>query len=384
MCEIYYIEVVNKTKVMISPHEKQDKLIRATDIEALSCRNNANKKSYFPIYDPYIDSLIQSYNQYLKFCVGYSSSSAGRTLRSVFQEQKFPLINRGTYFRVELINILLNEFILQFQRCQFVLLGSGSDTRAFYILSKNPHVKYIELDFPESLRIKKLSILSQESLRNITQINEFQKSEISSKDQFFALDPDLHTPNYHLIGCDLRELRTESVSQRVLNCLDRTLPTLVLSECVLCYLDPIDNTNIINFWKDNLSESSFVCFVIYEPMCLNDPFGRVMKENLAHRGLNLITFSEFPDPISRFNFLTKECCLVNVKVTNMSAIAGYSGSLQNSWFLESESMRINNLELVDEIEEIKLLLDHYTVCYGEYSSKNITLKNISQWNWILK
>lgn len=369
---------------MLSSHEKQDKLIRATDIEALSCRNNANKKSYFANYDPYIDSLIQSYNQYLKFCVGYSSSSAGRILRSILQEQKFPLINRGTYFRVELINILLNEFILQFQQCQLVLLGSGSDTRAFHILKNNPNVKYIELDFPESLRIKKLSILNQESLRNITQISEFQKSEVSSRDQFFALDPELHTPNYHLIGCDLRELKSENVSNKVLSCLDKTLPTLVLSECVLCYLDPIDNRSIINFWKDNLSHSSLVCFIIYEPMSLNDPFGKVMKENLGHRGINLLTFSEFPDAISRFSFLSKECSLMNVKVTNMSSIAGYSGSAHKSWFLESELRRINNLELVDEIEEIKLLLDHYSVCYGEYSSQDVTLKNISQWNWILK
>ena len=70
---------------------------------------------------------------HLPLCTGYTNMSANRTLRSVFNEQKLPLINRGTYLRTELIDVITQEFIKEFKKCQVISLGGGSDTRCFRI-----------------------------------------------------------------------------------------------------------------------------------------------------------------------------------------------------------------------------------------------------------
>lgn len=362
---------------MFSPQDRQDKLVRATDLDALSCRYSINEKSYLVPRDEFILDLIQSYHHYLQYCLGYTQLSSSRTLRTVFQERKFPLINRGSYLRTIAIDMVVQGFINEFAgRCQIVFLGSGSNTRAFRLLKQYPELVIHEIDFPESTRIKKLAILHSEELRCIVGTDE-TAPEIDSKSSFAEYSADLYTPQYFLHGADLRTLEDKIHGYR------DDMPTLVISECVLCYLSPEEYERTIKYWTRQGGGNSIMGFLIYEPMSLSDQFGTTMTQNLLNRGLNLKMFNRYPDLRARRQFLEETCGLLNCRLTHMSDVGGYRNE-NTSWIEEQELNRINKLEFIDEIEEIRLLLDHYCLVYTEYPNRaGNSFKGIDKWKWVI-
>lgn len=350
---------------MISPLQRHDKLVRATDLDALSCRFNANQRGYFIPQDKYIPEMIRSYQKHLPFCQGYTNLLVNRTLRAAFQEPKLPLINRGTYFRTKSIDIVLDDFISQHgKKCQIISLGSGSDTRAFRTLEKYPDsgVIYHEIDFPESTKIKRAAIVNNSEIMKLIKSGDpIEESAVSSRKEFESLESDFHSSVYHLYGLDLRKLTSSSIE---FPHVDTTLPTIIISECVLCYLTPEENVQVLSYWTDLFTSSSptaTMAFLIYEPMSLNDSFGKTMVTNLSGRGITLPTFEKFPDLDSRKQFFTG-FGFNNTNVTDLSVIGGYEKEGQ-SWVTKEEFNRISSLELVDEVEEIKLLLRHYCLIF---------------------
>lgn len=353
---------------MLSPQAKHDKIIRATDVDALSCRFSANRKGYFSPPDVHVNDLLQSYRQNLLYCEGYTQLSAGRLLRSAFEEPKFPLINRGTYLRTESINKVVQKYVQAHPTCQIVSLGGGSDTRCFRVLAESANVVYTEIDFPESTKIKKLAIAASRTLQSVVGAS-LDPVVVSSKTQFADMDPDLHTDRYHLVGLDLRTLAGQGATR--LSFLDPLVPTLVISECVLCYLSPEDNEKVILYWKEAVTQPTFV---IYEPMALDDAFGETMAHNLRLRGIDLQAFREYPDLRSRKVFF--ERLGLKALLTDLALIGGYSGT--SSWFEVADQRRVARLEMIDEVEEIRLLLQHYClVCAGS------AVEEMAGFGWML-
>lgn len=371
--------------LMLSPKEKKEKLVRATDLDALSCRASVNELSYFDNRDPYIEDMMLSYKNNLQFCSGYSALSAGRTFRSIFNEKKLPIINRGTYIRIALLDKVISQFIHEFGTCQIISLGGGTDTRCFNVLKNNNNVIYHELDFPESTKIKKLAILKNETLKKIIDY-EGADIEVNSKEDFSNIPSDIHTSRYHLYGCDLRLLNEENeASALIQKYINKSLPTIILSECVLCYLSLKENECILAFWKKVLDHTkTCISILIYEPLSLRDSFGVTMTHNLSKRGIELPIFDKFPDLTSRFDLLKNNLGLNRVKITDMCNVGGFNMSDRpiNPWISIEELRRINKLELIDELEEIILLLKHYCLCYGELS-EGFKFNGINNWNWLI-
>ncbi|EGV65350.1 hypothetical protein CANTEDRAFT_129620 [Yamadazyma tenuis ATCC 10573] len=361
---------------MLSPNQKKDKVIRSTDLDALACRLSCAQQGYFLPMDNNISKLVASYSKYLQFCEGYTNLSASRTFRMAFNDRKFPIINRGTYLRTQSISQIVEEFIKEFGTCQILSLGGGSDTRCFKYVS--PNVKYLEIDFPETAKIKKLTILGDNGLRAIVKYEgeEHIGLDVTTRDQFNDIEPDLHTSNYHIIGYDLRKL---THSSEVLQFVDSSLPTLVLSECVLCYASPQENENIINIWS-NYFGSTLMSLIVYDPISLKDAFGAQMADNLQRRGINLLTFNAFATVESKLEFF-HQLGLKNSKVTDISSVGGYEST--GAWFDEEEVKRISKLEIIDEVEEIKLLFSHYCLLYGENQSSR-SFRAINNWRWKLE
>ena len=77
--------------------------------------------------------------------------------------------------------------------------------------------------------------------------------------------------------------------------LSPTLPTLLLFECVLAYMNPAASNALIRWFVDYFSTApggGLLGGVVYEMFKLNDPFGRVMLNNLKVRcGLSTLTFA---------------------------------------------------------------------------------------------
>ena len=85
---------------------------------------------------------------------------------------------------------------------------------------------------------------------------------------------------YALVPGDLRDFAS-SIAPRLLELLDPALPTLVLAECVFIYLDPAHSESILSWCTSTLgSAGAGVMTVQYDPVGLDDSFGRVMIRNL--------------------------------------------------------------------------------------------------------
>jgi tRNA wybutosine-synthesizing protein 4 len=65
-----------------------------------------------------------------------------------------------------------------------------------------------------------------------------------------------------------------------------SLPTFILAECVLCYLDADNAKNLIGWTSKFFEEVSFLNYEMVNP---NDKFGQMMIENLEARGCNLLS-----------------------------------------------------------------------------------------------
>ena len=98
----------------------------------------------------------------------------------------------------------------------------------------------------------------------------------------------LHAPKYHLLPVDIRKPPADALASVLLPegsapRLSPDLPTLLLFECVLVYMKPEESDAVIRWFVDYLASSNsspVLGGIVYEMFGLNDPFGKVMLNNL--------------------------------------------------------------------------------------------------------
>lgn len=73
------------------------------------------------------------------------------------------------------------------------------------------------------------------------------------------------------------DLRIQNALDEVDDVLDPALPTLILAECVLCYMQPEEADRIFE-WAGRFADRAII---VYEMVGLKDTFGQVMRRNLA-------------------------------------------------------------------------------------------------------
>lgn len=353
---------------------RKDKVVQSTDLDALSSKFSAVQRGY--LEDEFIDVFVAGIRQ------SAASQGPGSARRSASQFQpKLPLINRGTFVRHYAVDVLVNRFLAAKkpgQRVQIISLGAGSDTRPFTLWSKEPEyrneVLYHEIDFPVSVERKRGVIVQDSRLRDVVGLGEgdfekeaesntlsavspqndtLQKVVLSQQKQPFQPSPpsssSLHTSRYHLHGIDLRDIGPGFTLEGS----DPSLPTLVISECCLCYLEPDQAKQVVSWITSSFRDSTIV---MYEPLSGQDQFGQVMIENLASRGISIPSMTRFPSlesQIERF----KSAGYTDVLATSMDVI-------HDSWLSTDDQRRIHSLEFLDEREELMLLLRHYCVVWA--------------------
>lgn len=317
--------------------DREQKVIRSTDYDALSCRVSAHSKEY--INDIYLRNVLHGFEKFLKFEYKLSSK---RIFNSILSN-KMPIINRGTYIRTKSIDIVIDQFIQLNGSKRIINLGSGSDTRVFKLLKDNKDLEMIEIDFPESTKLKHAIIKTDQLLADCIGV---EKESPESLEIFYKELPNsLILDNYKLIDLDLRKV---SKFEEFLKTLDSDIPTLVISACMLCYTNLQDSTNLINVLVKTFKR---LILLIYDPIGGDDNFGQIMIENLKIRNISMPTLLEF-NTLEKYSNRLLHLGFDKVKGSNMFNIL-------NSWINASEKRRISKLEFLDEIEELKLLLEHY-------------------------
>ncbi len=88
---------------------------------------------------------------------------------------------------------------------------------------------------------------------------------------------DLISNDYWLLSGDLYSFKTTIMERLKLLGLDCQMPTLFLSECVLIYISSEMGNELI---QEISSTFPISCFITYEQILPNDPFGQTMIQNL--------------------------------------------------------------------------------------------------------
>lgn len=333
---------------------KMQKAIQETDNDAFSCKISAISKKYLP--SPAQKSISSQFENYedihMEFCKEIKSRSR-RKFGSITKacRQSFPVMNYGTYLRTVSIDLKLSEWLQNHSsKVQVLNLGCGSDLRMLPFLASNPNMQWIDLDYKEIVGFKATIFQMNEKFRAALQLQPPAKD--TSETQTFD---SIISERYQLLPCNITDTKQLiSVLERFSN---PNIPTVIISECVLCYLDQDKAsqliTNITNFYKEGF-------WLSYDPIGgsdTNDRFGSIMQDNLREsRQLNMPTLM-----------------IYNSQEKYKSRFPGKT-EIQTMWFYyqnlidETERQRLKRLQFLDEIEELQVIFSHYVICTSLWSS----------------
>ncbi|RDB25119.1 Leucine carboxyl methyltransferase 1 [Hypsizygus marmoreus] len=318
-----------------------DASIRETDTDAAVARFSAVQKGY--VQDPFVRYFVP---------------------RPHLQHPRPPLINVGTYLRGTAIDELVDEWLVQSQsvglQCQIVSMGAGSDTR-FWRLATGKHkdtlARYIEIDFPEVTGKKAMAMRKSRDLNEVIGIGatdvRMSNGGIGVQTKYQLLPADLRQPP----STTFTKLLATPLWEGDSPLLSPSLPTLLLFECVLAYMEPTASDAILRWFVDySSSGGSPLGAIVYEMFGLEDAFGKVMVNNLKSRNVSLPGAAPYPTVDS-----------LPLRFLNTGFTAARALTLREIWksYISPEELeRISTLEMLDEVEELDLVLEHYAVTWG--------------------
>ncbi|KAA8571908.1 hypothetical protein EYC84_001857 [Monilinia fructicola] len=290
--------------------------------------------------------------------LGYLDDPFARYFVNGSGTRRLPIINRGTYSRTTALDLLIER--------------AGTDTRYFRLRAKDLHknVIYHEFDFPSVCAAK--SRLIQQHHADLVGTERF--FELEQKDSQAAEHATTFGPQGSIewgfsrtldgqpeVGyvCHPLDLRNLSAITDLdsFHGIKNNLPTLIISECCLCYLEVDTAQNVIKWFADKIPS---IGIVLYEPVGVHDAFGQMMVENLASRGIVMPTVQKYKtlkdqkDRLAGLGFSTME------GGTNAISIQ----DVWENWVSDRERERLDRLEGLDEVEEWLLLARHYSVVWG--------------------
>ncbi|KAH7119000.1 leucine carboxyl methyltransferase 1 [Dendryphion nanum] len=291
--------------------------------------------------------------------LGYLNDPYAKLFATQPATRRLPLLNRGTYVRTSAIDLLVDKFIKTSPESpkQIVSLGAGTDTRYFRLRDSYPNtnIVYHEVDFPTNTAAKLASIQRHPQL--------YTKLTSKASPNPLSLLPAATTyqsSTYNIHALDLRALAnpTSEGSITILPNLDPTIPTLILSEMCLIYLQAQTVSSILDtFLQKYIPAPTPVSLVLYEPILPNDAFGRTMISNLSTRNIFLPTLKSYPELGDQRARLRTYGFVDGAKAADTSRI-------WQKWVPEEEKDRVAGLEMLDELEELEMLLKHYSVSWG--------------------
>jgi [phosphatase 2A protein]-leucine-carboxy methyltransferase len=149
-------------------------------------------------------------------------------------------------------------------------------------------------------------------------------------------------------------------------------------------MDQESATGILR-WIAETFRNNGVGVILYEPIGGHDAFGRMMIRNLSvgyrlknytnyikTRGINLKTLSAYPTLQSQ-TLRLKSCGFESSQDSIDINLA------HDQWMGRDELQRISRLELLDEMEEWRLLAAHYCVVWGCNSAAGSSSSAFEGW-----
>ncbi|KAG8160283.1 hypothetical protein KVR01_009819 [Diaporthe batatas] len=277
-------------------------------------------------------------------------------------QRRAPLINRGYHLRLHVIDVALRDFLKQpsGKKKVIVNLGCGSDVVPWQCWTRYPehciasHAVFVDVDFPELARLKRRTILETPELAS--QLSQVQAEEDGPLPSLL-----LRSRDYHLVGCDLRDL---SVLQQSLSLIANP------EECVFFYIAEVSITYMESHfadaliqWASTLGEAEFFLLEQILPDGPGHPFARTMMDHFNKLAAPIKSVAAYPDvSAQRARFSERGWSQVRAQ------------SLWSAWndehFLSADDRRkLDEIEPFDEWEEFCLFASHYLILHAANHGK---------------
>lgn len=323
-----------------------EKVIQQTDCDAFSWKLAAIEKKYIPCklqlekcgYRFY-EEIHREYCQVIKKINRRNYSKIVKVSSS-----NFPVMNYGTYLRTVSIDSYLSDFFYNHQNIptQVINLGCGSDLRMISLLSIYNKMVYIDIDFKESVTLKKNVLEGSDRFCDFFNIVRRENN-----------DTCLVTDRYKLFPCDLKNIDDvrDILSKHTSPC----VPTIIITECVLCYIPKVECESLIKVVSEFYDHGQWLSYDPIGGSNSNDRFGSIMQSNLrASRQLDMPTLMLYNSKekySSRFGNNTKIQTLWEYYVNEVTL---------------EEKCRLKTLQFLDEIEELEIILSHYILLISNW------------------
>ncbi|KAI1381419.1 LCM-domain-containing protein [Hypoxylon crocopeplum] len=273
-------------------------------------------------------------------------------------QRRAPLINRGYYIRMHVIDVAVRRFLQRPSGKTKVVvnLGCGSDVLPWQCMTRYPdwcrNTKFVDIDFPDLIE-KKCRIV-QETLELSSSLTGL-KTNVGNH---IVLQSD----QYVQIGCDLRQI--SSIEQALSSVVDIAhCEFMFVAEVSITYMETQGADSVIK-WASTLGQAEFCLLEQIIPDGQDHPFAKTMLshfEKLKTPLKSVFTYPDIHDQQARF--ATRGWQQVHVDTL-------WQIWSSDSWLSADERKRLDAIEPFDEWEEFALFACHYCVVIAKAYQEN--------------
>lgn len=321
-----------------------------------------------------------------------------------------PLMNRGYWLRVKAVEAAVNRFLEMHPEdaVQIISIGAGLDTLFFrwaaaacskhgsdvgtaagadLVLPTCPSVgdfarvhRFVEVDHADLIKAKRDIVLAHAGMRDLAHLKSDQEQPATEKEAhehsnciYRLMTADLTKPEELVAALlDPRQAQKSCVLPNEHDsghsCIDNTMPTLIVAECVLVYMTANESTacleSLLNgvFGQSAKSRATPVLFLSYDAVGPDDRFGQVMVESLAELGIPLKGIAELKTPADHER---------RARAVGFNAVRAQTmKQLYDTVHIEDKK-RLDAIERIDDWDEWALMHNHYSLTFaGRLSEEN--------------
>ncbi|KAI1210528.1 LCM-domain-containing protein [Annulohypoxylon truncatum] len=284
-------------------------------------------------------------------------------------QRRAPLINRGYYIRLHVIDVAVRRFLKSPSDKKKVVinLGCGSDVLPWQCMTRYPNecqnVKFVDIDFPDLIE-KKCRIVQETP--ELNSLLTGLKTNVGHHVQ-------LQSDQYIEIGCDLR--RISDIEQALSTVVDiADCKFMFVAEVSITYMETEGADSVIQ-WASTLGHAEFCLLEQIIPDGEDHPFAQTMLAHFEKLKTPLKSVFAYPTLESQQNRFTSRGWS-QVDVNSLWHIW-----CSDQWLPADERKKIDAIELepFDEWEEFALFAGHYCVVIATTNSESIpTISNGSK------